>query len=164
MSKYWFDAKGNLVIEDAKIFWCNFSGKERKRNPAGVRNFCVYIEDHKIADKLVRDAWNVKYRPAENDGEEAVPYINVAVRYDVLPPTVYMVAGKNKTLINEKLVKDLDSADIENVDLIIRGRKWWDEDVKKVKAYLKTGYFVILRNVFADKYDFIDEDDIPFDV
>lgn len=164
MSKYWFDKRGNLVIEGAKTFWRNFSGKERKYNPAGVRNFCVRIDDREIADELANKAWNVKYIPAKNDDEEAVPYIQVAVKYGVVSPSVYMIAGKNKTFMGENLIGDLDSAEIENADLIIRGREWWDRDVKKVKAYLKTGYFEILRDVFADKYDFVDEDDIPFDV
>lgn len=161
MSKYWFDARGNLVIEDAKTFWRNFSGKERKYNPAGVRNFCVRIDDELIADELESKGWNVKHIPPREEGEKPLVYIQVAVKYGVVNPNVYMIAGKIKTYMNEKLVGDLDSAEIENADLIIRGREW---DTNRIKAYLKTGYFEITRDVFADKYDFVDADDIPFDV
>lgn len=163
MSKVWFDERENLVIEGAKTFWRNFSGRERKYNPAGVRNFCVRIDDEAIVKKLVNDKWNVKYIPAKSEDDDEVAYIQVAVRYGTVSPSVYLIAGRQKTYINESLIGDLDSAEIENADLIIRGRKWGDEN--RVKAYLKTGYFEIMKDVFADKYMFDeDEDDLPFDI
>ena len=36
--------KNNIVIENARIGFRNFSGKEGQFNPAGRRNFCVFIE------------------------------------------------------------------------------------------------------------------------
>lgn len=158
MSRYSFDEKGNLIIEDAKTFWRNFTGRERKYNASGIRNFCVRL-DHETADILKQRGWNVKYIPAKDEDDDETPYIQIAVRYGRISPRIFMISGKSKTLLTEESVGSLDYAEIETTDLIIRGREW---DVGRVKAYLKTGYFNIVKDVFEDKYTF--DDDLPFDI
>ncbi|NMC58666.1 MAG: hypothetical protein GYA51_04660, partial [Candidatus Methanofastidiosa archaeon] len=41
----------NIIVENARIAFRNFSGKEGKYNPAGRRNFCVFL-DPKTAEEL----------------------------------------------------------------------------------------------------------------
>ena len=154
----------NLVIENARIIYRNFSGEENKFNRAGDRNFCVVIEDEEEAKKLIEDGWNVKIKIPKNkddSGEEREPfyYIKVSVSYKYYAPKIYLVTKKRKILLDEDSIGIIDSTDIINVDLAIRPSAWEVNDKSGIKAYLKTMYVTIEEDEFADKYD----DDIPFD-
>lgn len=147
----------NLVIENARLLFRNFSGRESKYNRAGQRNFCVYIEDAADAQKLIDDGWNVRVRPPREDGEEPRYYIQVAVSFENIPPTVYMITKRKKVKLDEESIDTLDFAEIRNVDLTIRPYNWVIQEGTKneksgVKAYLRSLYVVIEEDEFAEKY------------
>ena len=73
--------KNNIVIENARIGFRNFSGKEGKFNPAGRRNFCVFV-DSDLGQKLEEDGWNVRWLEPRDENEERQAYLQVAVSYD----------------------------------------------------------------------------------
>lgn len=154
-------ANNNIVIENARLIFKNFSGEESRFNRGGNRNFCVIL-DPAVAEDLVQDGWNIKYlRPREED-EEPTPYIPVTVAFGNIPPKVTMIAGKTKTPLDEDSIGTLDYAEIANVDLIIRPYNWEVNGKTGVKAYLKTMYVTIEQDIFAGKYDCLDDEDIPF--
>jgi hypothetical protein len=150
----------NITLNDCRIIFRNFSGKEGKFNPAGRRSFCVIL-DNALAADLEREGWNIKYLKPRDDEEEPQAYLQVRVNYGNVDPKIYMVVGKQKTLLDEDSVSSLDYAEIENVDLVIRPYEWDVNGKSGITAYVKTMYVTVARDEFADKYDFSDEE-IPF--
>ena len=150
----------NIMIEDARLIFKNFSGEESKFNRAGNKNFCVVL-DHDMADELAAEGWNIKYLRPREDGEEPTPYLQVTVAYGNIPPKVIMIAGRNKTPLDSLSIGTLDYAEIANVDLVIRPYNWEVNGKQGIKAYLKTMYVEIEQDAFASKYDF-DDEEVPF--
>lgn len=146
----------NIIIENARIGFRNFSGKEGKYNPAGRRNFCVFI-DSELGKVLEEDGWNVRWLDPKNESDDQQAYLQVAVSFDNIPPKLIIVSSKGKTVLDEESVSILDWAEIKEVDLVIRPYNWvlhegTKNEKKGVKAYIKTMYVTIHEDEFEAKY------------
>lgn len=151
----------NIVVENARLIFKNFAGEESKFNRAGNRNFCVIL-DGDSAEDLRQMGWNVKALRPREDEDEPTYYLQVTVAFGNFPPKVIMISGKTKTALDEESIDTLDYAEIANVDLIIRPYHWEVNGKEGIKAYLKTMYVTIEQDVFAGKYDCLDDEDLPF--
>lgn len=143
--------KNNIVVENASIGFRNFSGAEGKFNPAGRRNFCLFLEND-LGKDLEQDGWNVRWLDPKERDDDPKPYIQVSVSYDNIPPKIVLVTKKGKTLLTEETVNLIDWAEIENVDLVVRPYNWEVNGKQGVKAYVKSMYVTIVEDEFADKY------------
>lgn len=144
-----------VSLENVRIGFRNFEGREGPFNKAGDRSFAVFL-DQKTAEAMAADGWNVKFPGESNstdpDLEARDPHLKVSVGFDYYPANVVLVSNGNPTRLSEDEVQMLDWAEIENVDLVLRPYEWSVNRSSGIKAYLKTGYFSIVSDPFAHKY------------
>lgn len=152
----------NLVVENARIAFRNFAGKEGKFNRAGNRNFCI-IFDKETGEELLEQGWNVRILQPKEGYDEPEYCLSVSVAYGKIPPRIYMITGRRKTELFEDTVGCLDYAEIVNVDVVVRPYNWEVNGKTGVKAYVQTMYVEIQEDIFSAKYDFHEDDgDVPF--
>jgi hypothetical protein len=143
--------KTNIDIENARIGFRNFAGKEGKFNAKGNRNFCVFLDDE-VAIDLEREGWNMKWLDPRDDSDARQAYLSVTVSYGHIPPKIFLVTSKGKTLLDEDSVMVLDYAEVKTIDLTIRPYNWEVNGKTGVKAYIKSMYVTIAEDSFESKY------------
>lgn len=145
------DQAKTCTIEDARIIFRNFAGKEGQYNRQGDRSFAVILTPD-LARALLADGWNVRSLQAREEGDEETPYIQVAVNYKNRPPKVIMITSSARTHLTDDTIEVLDWADIQTVDLIIRGYEWDVNGKTGTKAYLQSMYITIEEDELERKY------------
>lgn len=147
--------RNNLMIEDAEIGFRNFSGAVGPYNKNGEKSFCVFL-DNDMAEQLEEEGWNIKW-PKERDDilpeeDTRKPYFNVKVEFGDYPPKCIMIANEVVTQLDELGVAQLDTAEIEKVDIILNPYNWSVNGKSGIKAYLNSIYVTIVTNDFIERY------------
>jgi len=145
-----------LTVEDARLIFKNFAGKEGKYNRPGDRNFCLLLEDD-LAKALLVDDWNVKYLKAREPGDEPQAYLPVTVSFEHRPPRIVLVTSKGRTVLTEEECEVVDWVDIKTIDVSINPHPWSVNGKSGVKAYLKTLYVIMEEDYLDLKYEYLDE-------
>ena len=147
-----FAPKGILQIDDARIIFRNFRGEASKYNREGDRNFAVVISDQKIADALVEQGWNVKIRPARDEGDIPFMYLPVKVKFNYRGPNVYLLTGNSENKLDEETIECLDFVNITSVNMDIRPYDWEMHGNTGRTAYLQSMEVIQETDRFAEKY------------
>lgn len=153
---------GTVQIDNARIIFRNFAGKEGQYNREGDRNFGVVLP-LEIAQQMEADGWNIKYLKAREEGEEPTPWVQVSVSYKGRPPKVVMITHRGnppkpvRTTLEEDLVELLDYADLSSCDLILNPYQWAVSGKTGVKAYLKTIFAKVQQDELEQRYAELEE-------
>lgn len=133
-----FAPRDILQIDDARIIYRNFAGRGDKYNREGDRNFAVVIPDEEMAAQLTDLGWNVKIKPAREDGDAPFMFLPVKVKFNDRGPNVYLKTGNVQNRLDEESVGLLDNIDIIGVDLDIRPFDWDVNGKQGRTAYLQS--------------------------
>lgn len=148
--KLHYGPRGILEIDDARILFPNFEGRESMYNRKGDRNFSIAIDDFEMAEELYNRGWNIKVESGDKEfvdslnergwGAKLKPdmpsdepprmRLNVKVKYtrrddgSVNGPKATLLSGRNEVELDEESIGTIDHIDRERVDLDIRPYDW----------------------------------------
>lgn len=157
VSKHARRASNNVILEDTRIRFRNFSGAEGQYNKLGDRNFVILLEEEE-ADLLASQGWNVKYLKAKPGyDDEPQPYIKVKVQFPKVdgrgrPPVIMLVSSQGKSPVSEAELNILDWVDIARVDVSFRPYDWEVNGNTGRTAYLVSIWVHIVEDELDLKY------------
>ena len=178
------NGKVYMIVTDAQILsmpFRNFEGRKSEYNPMGEKEFGVIIDDPELAQQMAADNWNVKTL-TNRDGREYLygikvdgddlHWVKIKVKYHknngepTNPPIIKIRTTNNEINYGEADLKELDTADLMNVDLKINISK----RVINGKS-ITTGYLSLMRaTMIDDNYWFgnrepsVGDNTPPFDI
>lgn len=157
------ERNNKLAIDNARIIFKNFTGKDDKFGREGDRSFSIVIEDDPLAEQLANDGWNVKPLTPRDPDEKVNHFIKVKISFRVRPPKIWLLTNHKRTLLDEDTIATLQYARIENADVVVSPWRWEVNGKTGIAAYLETLYVKIEDDPFADKYaDYESSDEVPF--
>ena len=157
------ERNNKLAIDNARIIFKNFTGKDDKFGREGDRSFSIVIEDDALAEQFANDGWNVKPLTPRDPDEKVNHFIKVKISFKVRPPKIWLLTNHKRTLLDEDTIATLQYARIENADVVVSPWRWEVNGKTGIAAYLETLYVKIEDDPFADKYaDYESSDEVPF--
>lgn len=159
----------NVTLRGVQVRFKNFSGREEKFNPAGKRNFCVFL-DPNTAAQLKQAGWNVKQLKPKDPGDPPQDYIQVSIMFGKYPPSVLMSVNGQETEMSEMNVGTLDDLEIESADVMMRPYHWEFQGRKGIKAFVQKARFYVKQpemvqsgeDILGPSAEPFIEEEIPF--
>ena len=154
-----------LIAEDAEIIsnFSNFRGIASRYNAEGCRNFCLVIPDN-MADDMLHDGWNVKTTRPRNEEYEPQHYIQVNISWAKIPPSVRFITSRGETEIDESIIGQLDTAEIERMDIAISpSYRIKDDGTIGIKGYVRTMDVVLYEDPIRRARTEREMNDLPFE-
>lgn len=140
-----------LTFHNVELRRRNFSGVKDDFNERGNRQVLIVVGKQHAYDlgfdsvtdmfnALKADDWKVKRFNATDENNDPDMYFPAtAVYYDRDKSSIFMKTGRNSRLLTEQTVGLLDSADIENTDVIL-SKHYYD-------SHGKQGYNVRIKSM-----------------
>lgn len=164
-----FGPRGTLQIDDARLIFKNFEGRESMYNRKGDRNFSIRFEDADVANKLKDLGWNIKIKPGRDEDEGDFMRLDVKVAYkrrddgSINGPKAYLWTGNIRNELDEESISCLDHIDIDTVNLDVRPYDWNINGRTGRTAYLQSIEVYQRIDRFAARYASMQEDEkLPF--
>jgi hypothetical protein len=132
------DRLPTVTLRNAEILpgaWRDFSGEGRYGENGKKRTFNIKLPKD-VALAMIEDGFNVKELAPLEEGDEVGYRIMVAVSYAIRPPQVWLVAGGQRTLLDEGSINILDYATIDKASIAINPSRWESATGSGIKAYL----------------------------
>lgn len=156
-SKFKFIDERTLEVNDAFIFWTNFSGRENRfGNTAKTFNLAI---SEAMKEQLEAMGWRVR-EVSNNDeeNEQLLYFVNIKINMNSsYPPLVNLYSefrgNRNKTSLTDETISQLDLIEIKTADCLINAYESRNYP-GKVSGYLKKLNVIQEPNVeFGGKYD-----------
>lgn len=141
----------DIFIDDCDIkslpaAYRNFAGDPDRFNPQGcMGNFWVFLTDEK-AHELEAQGLNVRWR--ENRDGDMEGRLQVFVRFEHVPPKIFVKSGDKATELDKDSVRGLNHDELSSASLIINPYRYVVNGREGVKAYLKKGYFTLSEDPY----------------
>jgi hypothetical protein len=147
-----------LLLEEVPVLFKNFSGNVTPYNRDGDRTFSILLEDPDLVESLIKEGWNIKSLPNNDETEATVYHLPVKLSYaGRYSPKVVVVKTNGKVSLNEGTVAMLDYTTINYIDIIVNPYEWSVNGNRGVKAYVNSLYAVIEETPLDIKYQDLDD-------
>lgn len=139
-------------MEDVRLIWRNFEGREGLYNDFGKRNFSIVLDEMEALE-MIEAGWAVKRKDPKEEGDLPLYHLPVKVNFrSKRPPILVMISSKGRTNLDETTCALIDFAELLKVDLILNPYHWDVSGKQGIKAYLKKVYVTIYEDFLDLKY------------
>lgn len=149
--------KPEVLLEDIRLIFRNFSGAQGIYNREGDRNFCIILPPD-VAERMAKDGYNIKELKPKEEGDEPAPYLQVKVGYrGATKPQVILITSGGRTSLTEDMIGMLDTVEIETADIKIGPHEWivhegTPREDSGTSAYLRALYVKIIEDPLEKKW------------